>query len=90
MVNSDYAFNPDQQYAAKPQSGRDSSPPAASSRKSTMLDSQQGFFDDFAGQQQPEAYGGPNRYSQGDGFSPTAAVPPPLFGGVLASLTLTC
>lgn len=59
--------------------------PGGTSRLSTMLDSQQGFFDDFAGQQmqeQPrESYGGgPNRYSAGEAFSPTAAVPPPLLG----------
>ena len=79
MVSSDYAFNPDQQYAQQQPHAWGS--PGNSSRKSTMLDSQQGFFDDFAGhQQQPEAYGGPQRYSQGEAFSPTAGVPPPLFG----------
>jgi len=80
MVNSDYAFNPDAQYGNN-QSGGWASPDQYS-RRSTMLDSQQGFFDDFAGQQQPEAYGGPQRYSQGEAFSPTAGIPPPLFGTV--------
>lgn len=76
MVNSDYAFNPDAQY------GRQGSweSPEQESRKGTMLSMQQGMFDDFAGQQQPEAYGGPQRYSQGEAFSPTAAIPPPFFG----------
>lgn len=79
MVNSDYAFNPpiEQQ---RQMSGYPS--PDAHSRLSTMLDSQQGFFDDFAGQQmqeQPrESYGGPHRYSAGEPFSPSAAIPPPL------------
>ncbi|KAL1302693.1 hypothetical protein AAFC00_003055 [Neodothiora populina] len=85
MVNSDYAFNPETQYTPsgdqqRPLSGFPS--PDGQSRLSTMLDSQQGFFDDFAGQQmqeQPrESYGGPQRYSAGEAFSPTAAIPPPL------------
>ncbi|PNS18206.1 hypothetical protein CAC42_7575 [Sphaceloma murrayae] len=75
MVGSGYAFNPDSQYAP----GEWGSPDM-DSRKGTMLSSQQGMFDDFAGQQQPEAYGGPQRYSQGEAFSPTAAIPPPFFG----------
>ncbi|KXT04615.1 hypothetical protein AC578_8651 [Pseudocercospora eumusae] len=68
MVNSDYAFNPD----------------ASNSRMSTMLDSQQGYFSDFAGTQGEgqtstrESYGGPQRYSMGEAFSPTALIPPPL------------
>ncbi|KAF2222662.1 hypothetical protein BDZ85DRAFT_200179, partial [Elsinoe ampelina] len=72
---SGYAFNPESQYAP----GEWESPDA-SDRKGTMLSAQQGMFDDFAGQQQPEAYGGPQRYSQGEAFSPTAAIPPPFFG----------
>lgn len=82
MVNSDYAFNPDGQHQQSQMPGYGS--PDAHSRLSTMLDSQQGFFDDFAGQQmqeQPrESYGGPQRYSMGEAFSPTAAIPPPLLG----------
>ena len=51
-------------------------------RQSTMLDSQQGFFSDFAGQQHDdyrESYGGGfHRYSQsGEAFSPTANMAPP-------------
>lgn len=85
MVNSDYAFNPDAQGQHPPQQSQAGyGSPGGHSRQSTMLDSQQGFFDDFAGQQiqeQPrESYGGPHRYSQGEPFSPTAAIPPPLMG----------
>ncbi|KAF1996405.1 acyl CoA ligase-like protein, partial [Amniculicola lignicola CBS 123094] len=46
-----------------------------------MLESQQGYFSDFTGQQivdQRDSYGGPNRYSSGDAFSPTVAIPPPM------------
>ena len=46
-----------------------------------MLDVNQGYFSDFTGQQmqdQRDSYGGPNRYSTGDTFSPTAAIPPPM------------
>ncbi|KAL4917801.1 hypothetical protein BDW62DRAFT_75099 [Aspergillus aurantiobrunneus] len=56
--------------------------PAGVSRQSTMLESQQGYFDDFAGQQQEDyrdSYGGGfHRYSQSDAFSPTANMAPPL------------
>lgn len=81
MVNSDYAFKPDAQpgYDDHTPGGIGSSRDA--SRLSTMLDSQQGYFSDFAGQQMQEnrdSYGGPNRYSSGDTFSPTAAIPPPM------------
>ncbi|TKX19362.1 putative AMP-binding enzyme 1 [Elsinoe australis] len=75
MTGTGYAFNPESQYAP----GEWGSP-GMDSRKGTMLSSQQGMFDDFAGQQQPEAYGGPQRYSQGEAFSPTANIPPPFFG----------
>ncbi|CAG7932505.1 unnamed protein product [Penicillium olsonii] len=52
-------------------------------RQSTMLDSQQGYFSDFAGQQHDDyrdSYGGGfHRYSQsGEAFSPTANMAPPL------------
>ncbi|OCL14650.1 acetyl-CoA synthetase-like protein [Glonium stellatum] len=81
MVNSDYAFKPDAQPGYNDHvPGRFGSPEDAS-RLSTMLDSQQGYFSDFAGQQMQEnrdSYGGPNRYSSGDAFSPTAAIPPPM------------
>ncbi|CAI7611219.1 unnamed protein product [Penicillium manginii] len=52
-------------------------------RQSTMLDSQQGYFSDFAGQQHDDyrdSYGGGgfHRYSQsGEAFSPTANMAPP-------------
>ena len=79
MMGSNYAFNPDTQ----PQGydGGYGSPGGDASRRSTMLDVNQGYFSDFTGQQiqdQPDAYGGPNRYSSGDAFSPTAAIPPPM------------
>lgn len=77
MVNSDFAFNPEMQ------PGYDSGVGAGeASRLSTMLDSQQGFFSDFTGQQMQDnrdSYGGPHRYSTGDAFSPTVAIPPPMF-----------
>ena len=53
-------------------------------RQGTMLgEAQQGFFSDFAGQQgyennAPNAYGGAQRYSSSDAFSPTAAMTPPM------------
>ncbi|KAF2083943.1 acetyl-CoA synthetase-like protein [Saccharata proteae CBS 121410] len=76
MIGSDYAFNPATQPTYQDLS------PGGTSRLSTMLDAGQGYFSDFAGQQMPEAqrdsYGGPNRYSSGDAFSPTAAIPPPM------------
>ncbi|KAK8177599.1 hypothetical protein IWX90DRAFT_22710 [Phyllosticta citrichinensis] len=77
ILNSDFAFNP----ANQPQYTEQS--PGGTSRLSTMLDSHQGYFSDFAGQQTPDqrdSYGGPNRYSSGDAFSPTAAIPPPMLG----------
>ncbi|KAF2843591.1 acetyl-CoA synthetase-like protein [Patellaria atrata CBS 101060] len=83
MVNSDYAFNPATQNYYGDQSPAGYGSPEAVSRKSTMLDSQQGYFSDFAGQQphaQRDSYGGPHRYSSGDAFSPTAAAPPPMLG----------
>lgn len=55
---------------------------AGVTRQSTMLDSQQGFFSDFAGQHEDyrDSYGGGfHRYSQsGEAFSPTANMAPPL------------
>lgn len=78
MVSGDYAFNPEQHggYADPHQNPYDS-------RAGTLLDSQ-AYFSDFAGQQAydqggaPGEYGGPQRYSTGDAFSPTVAVPPPM------------
>ncbi|KAF2461950.1 hypothetical protein BDY21DRAFT_368098 [Lineolata rhizophorae] len=82
MLNSDYAFNPANQ-AGGGWGGENGG--GGASRLSTMLDSQQGYFSDFAGQQTGQqdpprdSYGGPqHRYSQGDAFSPTAAIPPPM------------
>lgn len=71
-----YAFNPD---TAQGFDGHGS--PGDASRRSTMLDVNQGYFSDFTGQQMQDhrdSYGGPNRYSSGDAFSPTAAIPPPM------------
>jgi acyl-CoA synthetase (AMP-forming)/AMP-acid ligase II len=91
MVGSDYAFNPDGKtpptHASSDTQGHQgqwvTTPPGEQSRLSTMMDSQ-GYFSDFTGQQagdrpRHESYGGPQRYSQGE-FSPTAAIPPPLYG----------
>ncbi|KAB5522996.1 hypothetical protein GE09DRAFT_487094 [Coniochaeta sp. 2T2.1] len=79
MVSGDYAFNPEQHgHYAEQQSQNQ-----YDSRTGTLLDSQ-GYFSDFAGQQQaydqmgPGEYGGPQRYSTGDAFSPTAAMAPPM------------
>jgi acyl-CoA synthetase (AMP-forming)/AMP-acid ligase II len=72
-----YAFNPDTQQGFENGYGS----PGEASRRSTMLDVNQGYFSDFTGQQmqdQRDSYGGPNRYSTGDAFSPTAAIPPPM------------
>lgn len=82
MVDSDYVFNPDAKQLGQ-QEGWNTSDGTA--RMSTMLDSHQGYFSDFTGQQRldsmvqapRESYGGPQRYSQGEAFSPTAAIPPP-------------
>ena len=74
---ANYAFNPDTHPG--PLDGPGS--PSDLSRRSTMLDAHQGYFSDFTGQQMhdgPDAYGGPNRYSTGDAFSPTAGIPPPM------------
>ncbi len=77
MVSTDYAFNPEQHgaYMELPQNQYDS-------RTGTLLDAQ-GYFSDFAGQQaydqgQQGEYGGPQRYSLSDAFSPTAAMAPPM------------
>lgn len=78
MVSGDYAFNPEQQggYAEQvPHNPYDS-------RTATLLDSQ-AYFSDFAGHQAYDQmasgeYGGPQRYSAGDAFSPTAAMAPPM------------
>ncbi|KAK4448632.1 hypothetical protein QBC34DRAFT_439055 [Podospora aff. communis PSN243] len=75
MVSGDYAFNPEHgPYADVAQQN------PYDSRTGTLLDSQQ-YFSDFAGEQAYEGageYGGPQRYSSGDAFSPTAAMAPPM------------
>ena len=77
MTSQDYAFHPGYQ---EDYGVGDSI--EGHTRNSTMLDSQQGYFSDFGGQQREESKenygGGPHRYSQTDTFSPTAAVAPPL------------
>jgi acyl-CoA synthetase (AMP-forming)/AMP-acid ligase II len=86
---ANYAFNPEHQAGYKEHQGGAYEPSRAGdiyeqSRAGTMLDSQQGYFSDFAGQQaydnhQPGAYGGgPHRYSSSDAFSPTVAMAPPM------------
>jgi acyl-CoA synthetase (AMP-forming)/AMP-acid ligase II len=79
MVGTNFAFNPESQPGQQGYEGGFGSP-GDMSRQSTMLDAHQGYFSDFTGQQmqdQRDSYGGPNRYSSGDAFSPTAAIPPP-------------
>ncbi|KAL3447082.1 hypothetical protein BJX65DRAFT_277989 [Aspergillus insuetus] len=83
LMSQNYVFSPagpHGQYDEAP-AGFDMAPPEIS-RQSTMLESQQGYFSDFAGQQQEDyrdSYGGGfHRYSQSDAFSPTAAMAPPL------------
>jgi len=78
MVSGDYAFNPEHHgpYADVAQQN------PYDSRTGTLLDSQ-AYFSDFAGHQAydqmgPGEYGGPQRYSSGDAFSPTAAMAPPM------------
>ncbi|KAK5663866.1 hypothetical protein OQA88_72 [Cercophora sp. LCS_1] len=77
MVSGDYAFNPEHHgvYADLAQQN------PYDSRTGTLLDSQ-AYFSDFAGQQSYDQgageYGGPQRYSSGDAFSPTAAMAPPM------------
>ncbi|KAF1986769.1 acetyl-CoA synthetase-like protein [Aulographum hederae CBS 113979] len=76
---SNFAFNPaTQNYPDQGNTGLNPAigSPGANSRLSTMVD--QGYFSDFAGGQMEDSYGGPNRYSSADAFSPSAAVPPPM------------
>lgn len=78
LMSQNYAFNPDQQQTYN----------GGDTRHSTMLDSAQGYFSDFAGQQrdEQETYGGGlHRYSQSEITSPTTQVAPPfLSAGDLA------
>lgn len=79
LSRSEFAFNPPESQGQTPggqqMGGEDN-------RASTMLDYQQGYFSDFAGQQAPEqtreSYGGPQRYSIGEAFSPDTNGPPPM------------
>jgi acyl-CoA synthetase (AMP-forming)/AMP-acid ligase II len=77
MMSGDYRFDP-----AKQPGYTDDDNGSDPSRLSTLVDSQQGYFSDFAGHQegvQRESYGGPQRYST-DAFSPSAGIPPPMLG----------
>ncbi|KAL8816173.1 MAG: hypothetical protein Q9223_004773 [Gallowayella weberi] len=75
---SDYAFNPANEGGYG--NGQGMEYDGDQTRQSTMLDSQQQYFSDFAGQQhevQRDSYGGgANRYSTTDAFSPSANIPP--------------
>jgi len=77
MSRSDYAFNPAEHPEHNSQTPPTQDSSDVNSRMSTMLDSQQGYFSDFAGQQmheqQRESYGGPQRYSIGEALSPNGA-----------------
>jgi acyl-CoA synthetase (AMP-forming)/AMP-acid ligase II len=80
MADGNFRFNPAQQ--AGYQDGDEGvGSPGAQSRLSTMLDSQQGYFSDFAGTGEGDAResygGGGSRYSV-EPFSPSAAMPPPV------------
>lgn len=82
MRNSEYAFNPNGDLEYNDQQGNDyGAPDEAQTRQSTLLDSQQVYFSDFAGHQNEgtrDSYGGgPHRYSTTDAFSPTANIAPP-------------
>lgn len=78
MMGNNYAFNPAKDTIND--SSRVGSLVDSQTRHSTMLE--QGYFSDFAGQQQGEQGdnygGGPHRYSTSDAFSPTAAMAPPM------------
>lgn len=84
LLSQNYAFNPGPYQGHIDESaGGYETPLGGVTRQSTMLDSQQGYFSDFAGQQQDDyrdSYGGGgfHRYSQSDAFSPTANMAPPL------------
>lgn len=84
LMSQNYAFNPGmhQEYVEDPNVVGYETPMGMHTRQSTMLDAQQGYFSDFAGQQHDDyrdSYGGGfHRYSQSDAFSPTANLAPPL------------
>ena len=83
MADSNYAFNPENEARYMGQAtGGYNSPNGGGTRQSTMLESHQNYFSDFAGHQsegQRDSYGGGlHRYSTTDTFSPTAAMAPPM------------
>ena len=88
LMSQNYAFNPGvhpeyiDEHAGAYDVGGYEMPMATPRRQSMMLDAQQGYFSDFAGQQHDDyrdSYGGGfHRYSQSDAFSPTANMAPPL------------
>jgi acyl-CoA synthetase (AMP-forming)/AMP-acid ligase II len=83
MAEPDFAFRPggESQYSGQ-QAGGYGSSNGHGTRQSTMLESQQNYFSDFAGHQndgQRDSYGGgPHRYSTTDTFSPASAMAPPI------------
>lgn len=84
MADSNYAFNPENEaeYTSQTAVRYESPPNGGETRQSTMLESHQSYFSDFAGHQNEglrDSYGGgPHRYSTIDTFSPTAAMAPPM------------
>ena len=82
MMGSNFAFNPEDGGEYDKSRTGTSISANGGTRNSTMLDSHQAAFQDFAGQQheeQRDSYGGgPHRYSINDTFSPTAAMAPPM------------
>lgn len=83
-VEPDFAFKPgnEGEYNAQQPGGYGSSNGAGITRQSTMLESQQNYFSDFAGHQNEEQRdnygGGPHRYSTTETFSPGSALAPPM------------
>ena len=80
---SDYAFNPANEGGYGDEQRTEYDPvDGDQTRQSTMLESQQHHFSDFAGHQsdvQRDSYGGgPHRYSTADTFSPSANTAPPM------------
>lgn len=81
-MEPNFAFKPggEGEYNAQHPGGYGSSN-GAETRQSTMLESQQNYFSDFAGHQneeQRDSYGGPHRYSTTETFSPGSAFGPPM------------
>ena len=88
LARADYAFNPAEQATAEAQEPPPVNVHGLESRRDTLVD-QQAYFRDFAGdqmqeQQQRDSYGGPQRYSTSEAFSPTA-IPPMLSASDLPS-----